>query len=48
MSASPIEPPFTPSTDALLANNDVYARDFHDGDLAVRQDGDGQARQSGP
>lgn len=35
MSASPIEPPFTPSTDALLANNVVYARDFHDGDLAV-------------
>jgi len=35
MSASPIEPPFTPNTDALLANNVVYARDFHDGDLAV-------------
>jgi len=35
MSASPIEPPFTPSTDALLANNVTYARDFHDGDLAV-------------
>ena len=35
MSASPIEPPFTPSTDALLANNVVYARDFDDGDLAV-------------
>jgi len=35
MSASPIEPPFTPSTDALLANNVAYARDFHDGDLAV-------------
>jgi carbonic anhydrase len=35
MSASPIEPPFIPSTDALLANNVVYARDFHDGDLAV-------------
>jgi carbonic anhydrase len=35
MSASPSEPDFIPSTDLLLANNAVYARDFHDGDLAV-------------
>jgi len=35
MSDSPTEPPFVPSTDSLLANNAVYARDFHDGDLAV-------------
>jgi carbonic anhydrase len=35
MSASPIEPSFAPSTDALLANNAIYASDFTDGDLAV-------------
>jgi carbonic anhydrase len=35
MSASPIDPPFVPSTDALLANNAAYAQEFADGDLAV-------------